>query len=168
MPAVKFLTWDGDPDNSIPPYRPGTEDLGGDTLEDDVEFPPDDGEMPTADAWNQIVRQVVAMGRMTSSARISVHFASGTPVVSGVVSPRNGITAATFTVTDNGTGDTTIAWPGGSFPAAVTQPNGFTLNSADTGATTAYARVEKLTNAIRVRTNLAGAAADIDFTVNID
>lgn len=165
MGAITFLSWEGDSETSIAPRRPSTEDLGGDELIDDQELPPIDGEMPTAAAWNQIVKQVVAMSKMLPAASLRVHFTGGTPAITQLACPSSLVTTPTFTVTDMGSGDTKIEWPAGTFPAQSFPPGVHLLGNP--GATPKSVTVEEITNGVRVRTAAGGAGTDIDFRLDI-
>jgi hypothetical protein len=69
-----------------------------------------------------------------------------------------------FTVTDNGTGDTTITWPANTFPPPAYKPKA-SLNS-DVAALAPVAFY--VSNGVHVKTrNSAGTLTDMDFTVDI-
>jgi hypothetical protein len=170
MSLPTFNTWDGDPTNGVAPYLPGTADFGGDDLENDADYPPIAGQTPDADGWNQFVKQLVSLGRTTAMAKIEIHFdvSTGTPFVFAVVAMGNAVTTASFTITDNGNGDTTIAWPAGTFPAALVAPTGLTFlgGSGDAAPTQPTGQVEVISaTSIRVRTRDVGDRTDIPFTV---
>lgn len=169
MAAPTYLTWDGG-DGSLP-RRPSADDLGGDEKLDNDEKPPDDGEHFTAGGWNQKVKQLKALARVASPAKIEVRFdGGGAPFVNGFTAAGTLITGATFAPTDNGNGDTTIAWPANTFPVADVPPNALTLYSAGTSPITGH--VEVLTNGIRVRTFLwngsAWVATNIAWSINLN
>lgn len=164
--APAYLTWDGDSANGVPPRRPSVVDAGGDQKQDDSAYPPDPIEHPTAPGWNQKAKQIPALARVAPVCKLGVGFNSGAPFVSHCASPGTNVFTSTFTVTDNGTGDTTITWPAGTFPASVCPPTGLTLVSSSTSVSAAH--VEQVTNGIRVRTFLGGSAADVPFTIEIN
>lgn len=164
MTIPNYFTWDGDPGNSVLPFRPSTDDLGGDNLRDDLVEPPVEGEMPTAGGWNQRAMQVAALAAMTPAAKVYVKITASVPAVQAVIAPGSGIIPGTFTPTDNGTGDTTLTWPAGTFPGSAMPPEGSLIGS---GGSTPTLIAQPLTHAVRVRTQLAGAATDIDFVVTI-
>jgi hypothetical protein len=165
MSAPDFLTWEGNGDDEDP-RRPSTDDLGGDEKEDEADFPPDDVEHFTAGGWNQKVMQIAAMARVAAACKIKVEFSGGTPAITDVTSPSSSVTAATFTVTDEGTGVTLIEWPANTFPPHACAPTGLTPFSADATAKTAHA--EEVTDGVRVRTFAVSTAADVDFSICIN
>lgn len=165
--APQFSTWDGGTGDSGTelPRRPSTDDLGGDAKQDNHEAPPDDVEHFTAAGWNQLVKQVAALARVAASSKIELRFTGSTPFVSRVTSPRSDVTIATFTLTDNGAGDTSVVWPADTFPPTACSPTGLTLISSSTAVLDGH--VEEIANGIRVRTKSAGAATDIPWTIEV-
>lgn len=161
--AAEHLTWEGSDDED--PRRPSTDDLGGDEKQDEDEFPPDDVTDPTATGWNQIVKQIAAIAKVTPSAKLEGRFNAGAPYLARVTAPSSNVTTETFTVTDEGTGVTLIEWPAGTFPPDQISPNGLTLLSALTTRLEAHA--EEVSNGVRIRTFSNGTAADVDFTICI-
>ena len=166
--APDYLTWEGDSANSINPRRPSTDDLGGDEKVDDAEFPPNDKEHPTAAGWNQLVRQVAAMAKNVGACKLECRFSGGVPSLARVSSPNANVNAGSFTVVDNGVGDTSIVWQAGTFPSHQCAPSGLTVLLS--GATVnANATLEELGNGIRVRTfDATNAAIDLAWTVEIN
>ncbi len=168
MPAPEFCTWEGGTgvDGTELPRRPSIDDLGGDAKQDNKEFPPDDVEHFTSAGWNQKVKQLAALARVTPACVLEIRFSGGAPYVARCSAASSTVTIATFgTPTDNGTGDTTVLWPANTFPPAVLSPSGLTLlvtTSADRAGD-----VEEVANGIRVRTKAGGAATDIPFTIQI-
>lgn len=167
MTAPAFSTWEGGTGDDGPelPRRPSTDDLGGDAKQDNNEFPPDDVEHFTAAGWNQKVKQLAALARVTPACVLEIRFSGGAPYVARCSAASSVVGVATFTPTDNGTGDTTIVWPVDTFPPAVISPSGLTLlvtTSADRAGD-----VEEVANGIRVRTKAGGVATDIPFTIQI-
>lgn len=145
----------------IPPRRPGIDDVGGAAKIDDAEFPPDPVEMPTAADDNQHQNLIVRYGLVVPVAVITVHLTAGVPSVFSVSSVVGSVVTGSFTVTDNGVGDTSLVWTANKFPAPVAGP---TANV--TGATIGQASAVAITNGVRVKTaNAAGAAADLDVVV---
>jgi hypothetical protein len=167
MSAPTFNTWDGD-GVSIVPRRPSTDDLGGDDLENDPEFQPVEGEMPTAQAWDQIVKQIAALARTAHSCGIEVKITAGDPAVTRAWAPRSSVVPATFSVVDNGPGDTSVTWPANTFPTSNGPPTGLTILSNSTATTSIRCHVEEITNGIRVRTSVNGSAADLDWAINLN
>lgn len=166
--APTFLTWQGGTGDEGPelPRRPSTDDLGGDAKLDDDDFPPDDLEHPTAAGWNQLVKQVAALSVVAESCKIEVRFSGSDPYLARVASPNGAVVLATFTPTDNGTGDTTIEWPADTFPPFMISPSGLTLLSSSTSVVAGH--VEEVTNGIRVRTFVGGVATDVPWTLHLN
>lgn len=149
------------------PRRPSTDDLGGDEKLDDAEFPPDPVEHPTAAGHNQLVKVVAALSRTAAACKLEVDFSSGVPFVKNVTALGSAVALSTFgTPTDNGTGDTTVSWPANTFPVETISPNGLTLYSSSTQVVAGH--VEKVTNGIRVRTFVNGAAANVPWSISLN
>lgn len=165
MAAPSYLTWDGDPPNSVVPRRPSTDDVGGDAKVDDANYPPDEDEDPTAAGWNQKAKQIPALAKSAAVAVLYVKFTAGDPVIQQASGPGAAVVPALFTPTDNADGDTTIAWPADSFPTSVCAPAGFTLIGSAAPTTGFSHRIEVLTNSIRVRTWDGTTPTDMDFTL---
>lgn len=168
MSAPEYNTWQGDPGNGIVPRRPSTDDMGGDDLQDDQEKPPVEGEMATAAAWDQIVKQIASLARTAHSCGIEVKITAGTPAVTRAWAPNPSIVPATFTPLDNGPGDTSVTWPPNTFPESNGPPTGLTILSNSTATTSIRFHVEEIANGIRVRTSINGAAADLDWSINLN
>jgi hypothetical protein len=167
MSAPSFNTWEGGTGDDGPelPRRPSTDDLGGDTKQDNAKYPPDDVEHFTAAGWNQLVKQSAALARVTPACVLEVRFSGSAPYVARCSAASSNVSLTTFTPTDNGTGDTTIEWPADTFPPAVLSPSGLTLlvtTSADRAGD-----LEEVANGVRVRTKAGGVATDIPFTIQI-
>jgi len=155
---VDYFTYDGDPGNGVDPHRPSIDDLGTDTLEDFPGEPVDPRYGVNSEAENQRNRVGAALAKTTAPLELSVRFSAGAPFIYKNVQLRT--TSATITVTDNGTGDTSLTWPANSFPAQILEPGGC-IN----GDTVGMIAIESITNGVRVRTlSSAGAAADLPFT----
>lgn len=160
MAAAETLTWDIEAADGGP-RRPSLEDVGGATLEDDADDPPDPQTMPYAAQLNQLQKQAAAVGKVVPFVAYSVHFASGTPSVVASTMPRSSVPV--FTPSHPGAGDTTITWPAGTFPPATLQP--IAVLNQDVGELVGITAVQ-VTNGVRVRTYRAtGGAADLDYTV---
>ncbi len=99
-------------------------------------------------------------------ALVQVKFQAGAPVVTLVTSRIAGVTTATFTPTDNATGDTTITWPSGTFPAGGVDPQATSVASIGTGS---CAQAIRAANSARIITVFFPSAAlhDCDFVLSI-
>lgn len=79
MPAPGTVsTFDGNPNTSPPvtsPYRPGTADFNGLSLQDDAVYPPDPTRMVVANLANAWSAFAMVFGRLCQSLTISVAFA---------------------------------------------------------------------------------------------
>jgi hypothetical protein len=166
MSAPEYLTWEGDSEDDVAPRRPSTDDVGGDAKEDDAEFPPDDVVHFTSAGWNQKAKQIPAIAKVAAACKLEVRITAGAPAVSRVSSPSSLVEPATFTPTDEGTGDTSVEWPEDTFPPHVCSPTGLTFLSSSASSVTGH--VEEIANGIRVRTFIAGVAADVDWTITIN
>lgn len=154
------LTYD-----ETPARRPGLDDVGGAQFEDEIGFEPIGPDMPASDDFNQMSQTEIAHAKIMPTAGISVGFTAGTPSVRQATGPGVRIVPSTFTVTDNGPGDTTITWPAGTIPSSVLAPMA-TINEPSVSlgrSITAF----YVSNGVRVVTDAAGAADDLAFTVLI-
>lgn len=165
----EFCVFDGGTGLEGPevPRRPSTDDLGGDEKLDDAEFPPDPREHPTAAGHNQMVKVLVALARTAVACKLEIGFSGNAPYIAALTALGSAVSLATFgTPTDNGPGDTTVSWAADALPPATISPNGLTLYSSSTQQVTGH--VQKLTNGIRVRTFVNGAAADVPWSINLN
>ncbi len=159
MAAASTLTWD-----ITPPRRPSLDDMGGGTVQDHAARPPYKATMPYADLYNQGQTQTERLAAMTEAVTISVTFAAGVPGVSQFTAMRTSVVIGNFTVTDNGTGDTTITWPASTFPTSTGGPMA-SLNDTTVGGGITASLVAL---GVRVLTWTGAAApADRDFTVTV-
>lgn len=157
MAAPEYLTWTGDPDNGVNPYRPGVGDLGGIDKVDDAEYPPQPGD-PEASEWIQMVGQIVALTGVAPAALIDVRFSGGVPSIFAVYSANPELVIADVTPTDVGTGIVTLAIPASKLPDvrwgdARPQATG---NNTGLGFRSAA-------QTLRCELRTAGALADVNF-----
>lgn len=158
MTASAIYPYDDDP-----PRLPSVEDLGGDAMIDDPGSPPGAGE-PSAAAWNNFVRLLAGAGRMLPTASITVYFPSGAPVIESVVAMRTTIAAADFTLTDNGTGDTTIEWAATVLPPQSRPPKAYVCDTFPR-VIGAYAPTSLSVRVVTITD--AAVASNTRFTVDI-
>ena len=162
MTAPIYFTIDGDPPNSIAPRRPGIQDVGGAAFVDDQAYPPDPTTFPSAKDENQKEWLIVGLAAVAPVAVLTIDLTSGNPVLASLATMSQVVVPATFTLTDNGNGDTTISWPAGTFPPSYGRPR-ITLDSD--GAFLAPTYVLS-TNSLRVKTrNSAGTLTNASFTL---
>ena len=155
--APAQLTWD-----ISPPRRPSLSDVGNATLIDHASEPPSKATMPYADQLNQWAKQVERLAAMTAGVGLSVTFSAGVPSVSQFIAMRTTTVIGNFTVTDNGTGDTTITWPANTFPPSALGPAPALNDTTVGGGITA----SLVANGVRVITWTGAATpADRPFTV---
>jgi hypothetical protein len=115
--------------------------------------------MPTAADENQQENLIVKAHSVLHVLGGSVHFSGSTPSLSQITSMAAVATIGGMTVTDNGTGDTSVTWPSTWFPTEVMDPE-----ASLTGATAGMISCEQIANGVRVRTkNAAGTATDLPF-----
>lgn len=140
------------------PHRPTLDDFDGCQCLNAVS-PPDPVTMPTAPAWNTMGRTLAAYARVVPALVATVRFDAGTPSLESLSSCREGLAV---TVVDNGVGDTSITWDADAVPPPIADP----MASVTDATTDAHIRSYPITNGVRIVTkNLAGAAADVRFSV---
>lgn len=171
MSRPTWNTWDGGTGDGgyEAPRRPSVDDVGGDEKLDNDDAPPNAIEHFTSQGWNQKAKQVPALARVSCSCKLEVRFSGGTPFVNRSPGASINIQPSTFTVVDNGLGDTTVTWPADTFPVFECSPTGLTPLSA----LRALATVEEVTNGIRVRSWTLDAsgnatAADVAWTLELN
>lgn len=144
--------------------RPLIDDLGGQDWQDDAEYPPPrNGEDLYADAVKQVWQQVAAAHRVLPSAVISVTFSVGVPSIVKVRCCSAVLTSSDFTVTDNGTGDTSITWPAGALPPQDAEPE------VSANWTPCLIEAHSITNGVRIiSTDSTNTAVNAPFTVRIN
>lgn len=150
-----------------PAARPSIEDIGGARLEDDTAHPPDmGGRMMNRLMANQWQRQIAGFGRMIGSARLTVDFSAGVPFIAKLTTMSDILVIGDFTVTDGGTGITTIAWASGKLPPLECDPAYSLRDDSATTVLTGNVRVLSATS-VQMRTYNAGSLANIRFTLTI-
>lgn len=149
--------------DQVPPIRPGIDDVGGGNKQNATR-PPDPQRSLTAEDWNQLSKQGVELAAVAPMAMLSVKFTAGAPVIDQMTGMGTAAkTIGTYTVTDNGNGDTSITWPAGTFPGRVAYHRAHLA-----GATVGMIACETLTNGVRVRTMTSAAiASDLPFVLDI-
>ena len=157
MAAAETLTWD-----LATPRRPSLDDVGGAGLIDHATRPPIAVRMITADAGNQWQEQIQRLAGMVPVASFSVRFSAGTPSIYKFVAMPTAPITGTFTVTDNGPGDTTISWPAGTFPTSALEPKA----SLNGGSGVLAPVATMVTNGVQVVTS-DGLPVDAAFTVDV-
>jgi hypothetical protein len=165
MAAVEYDPYLGD-GASIAPHLPSTENLGGTAKENDPDEPPDPVTMPDAHDHNAMAWVMAALARVAPAIIVSVDFSSGAPFVYGLTSVNVDVDSGDLSLTDNGTGDTTVEYAADTFPIVTgVRPHGLTLNDSTAVERTSAVPVS---NGVRVRTlDGAGSGVDCAFTVTI-
>ncbi len=141
------------------PRRPGLNDVGGGAWEDDVEAPPDPTTMPSADPLNQLQLLAVAYGKLAPACAVHVVFVAGAPTISSVIALRTTLTADDFTLTDHGSGDTSVVADADKLPPATWPP--FAVQVDDTEID--RVRAVGVSNGARVKTKLGATGTDAAF-----
>ena len=159
---IDYDPWHGDPGNAIAPHRPSLGQLGGGAYQDDQSDPPDLDTMPSAAMENVNEKTLGGLARTGDVAAFSVKFNAGAPYIDKATFADKELVIGDFTVTDNGLGDTSITWPADTFPVAVTDPCGLTMNEmTNVSRTCAIA----IANGVRVQTiDEGGIGIDTAFT----
>ena len=156
MTAAETYTYD-----DVPPRRPSLDDLGGSDYENDPYNPPDRRTMPNAEAMNEQARNLAGLNRVCPVAVIHVTFTVGVPAILSVSGARSAISASDFTVTDNGTGDTSITWATSVLPASTMPPVVSIAEDIEIDRARAYI----VTGGVRVKTKLGATATNCAFIV---
>jgi len=160
MSASEDLTFD----NAIA-TRPTLAELGGATKENSPKYPPNPATMPTAEEYNHFTKLLKGLASVTPSVSIWVHFTAGVPAVSAIRAVGSTVVIGDFTVTEHGTGDTSISWATGKLPNPTGEGATVSLTSD-----TEIDRVRAFypgTTSVRVKTKLGATATDADFVVHI-
>jgi hypothetical protein len=156
MSNTSVSTWE-----QTPPRRPSLDDMGGGDYENDTEFPPGPDD-PNAHDLNQMAKQVVAFAMLGAAVAIHVTFSGGTPSIASVQCVRADVNPASFVVTDNGDGDTSITHTGGKLPAA-TWPA--IAHQADDVEIDRGPRVISIASGWRVKTKLGTSGTNSNFVL---
>jgi hypothetical protein len=146
------------------PRRPGLDDTGGGQKEDDQAQPPNPLTMLTANDMNQWAELLVRYGSVVPLVILSIHYAAGTPAITSLASVfSSALTPDDFDLTDNGTGDVSVTWDAGIFPARTVEPEAIIG-----GATAGFATCTSETHGVNVLTSgTGGSAADLNFNLHI-
>lgn len=164
MAASSTLTYD-----LANPRRPSLDDdFHGAAKENHPKFPPNPITMMVAEEVNQTYKLAVALARMTPHARIFVTFTAGVASIALVQAMGTNVSAASFTLVENGVGDTSLRWaPLGVLPARAGGPKAFLTQNADATIAPEYTVEGASLNAVRVRTRVGGVLTDVNFCVEI-
>jgi hypothetical protein len=147
------------------PRRPTLDDVDNAAFVNDPSFTPTPGVHPRAESYNQLSKLAVSAHQVVPVAKIWIRFNAGAPIVDQQAALRTNVVA--YTLTDLGVGITRIAWPAGTFPAAL-RPGPEAHITADPGAGNVPAIVAFYgTNQVTVRTYVAGVPTDIAFVVSL-
>lgn len=165
MPASNTRTFD-----QTPPRRPTIDDVGG-GLKSNRTPAPDPVRDATAEDYNQLGQQGVAAGTMIPLARVFVTISGGVPTVTSVMAPGSAVSTSSFTVTDNGAGDTTISWPVALLPSRAAGPIVSQIDDTEIDRLRAYnvTVAEPAANSpgVRVKSKLGVTGTDCNFVVDI-
>jgi len=153
--------------DETPARKPTDADVGGTAKLDDAEFPPNPVTDATAADYMQIGQLARRAAIMSPTVTLVVHFTGSTPAISAVYTKIATLVAGSFTVVDNGTGDTSITWAAGTFPSDSRGPVAHSWGVAYPSDATCW----KVTHGVRVlcsdRSSYPPPAADIDFHLDI-
>lgn len=168
MASSDVLTFDQDP-----PHRPGLTELGGGAKQNAVgKEKPDPVTMPTAEDFNQFSRQLEGHGRIACLARVWVRITAGVPAIHAVQALGSSVLAGSFVVTDEGAGQTLIAWKTGTGAPAGALPDAVGVVALQTDDTEIDRIRAVLTTsgsdpAARVKTKLGATGTDANFCLEI-
>lgn len=163
MTAPDYPVFDGD-GVSVPPRRPSLDDLGGATLIDSSDYPPDTETMPYAGELNQWQHVQAGLARVAPAALVEIRFSGGTPSVFRVLALGSEVGTGDFALTDNGNGDTTVTVASGLLPTLALR------GSAAQTDDTEIDRIRCITVSAlswRVKTKLGATGTDADFVLSL-
>lgn len=161
---ISYNPWHGDPGNAVAPHRPSLAQLGGGAFQDDQSNPPDLDTMPSAAMENVNEKTLAGIAAVTSVAGFTVKFAAGAPYIDKATFADSSLDPGDITVTDNGTGDTSLTWAAGTFPTAALEPTGLTIHETHVTFPCAYS----IANGVRVKTlDSLGNGADVNFSFEL-
>lgn len=112
--AEPVNTWDIDPAR-----RPSLNDMGGASLEDDADNPPDPEQDPTAASLNQMQSQCASLAKVALVCAIDITNDGATAAMARFTAPGNNVSSGTFATSRLSQGFVEILWPAGTFPTAV-------------------------------------------------
>ncbi len=164
MAAKTYRVYDGDVANGIVPARPSVDDMGGDELLDDQEYPPDPETQPTAAAWNQKVATLAAHAKVTPTLLVSVRFVAGVPSVEDFSSVSSTLAPADIQFTDHANGDTTVAWPADKLPVPSAKPMLTIWEDVEIDRQRA---IPVTATSVRVKTKLGAVGTDAGFQLAV-
>lgn len=146
--------------DATPVRRPTVADYNGCAIVDDPASPPSP-DMPSAASINNPGIDATRIAVMLPLASVYGSW-GGSSYSSSATSPSENVDASTFTLMHNATGDTTITWPAGTFEPANRMPRvaWHALTDVAGGVTT-------VSHGVRIKSFVAGVAADVPFTVDI-
>lgn len=162
MAASNTPSWD----QSVP-RRPVIDDMGGGAKENHPTKPPNPVTMATAEDFNQTTKQVAALGRTVPLVRIFVTITAGVPAVSSVQAPGSSVAVGSFTVVDNGAGDTTLHWVSTLLPSVGGGACAFQTDDTEIDRIRAIYTTVGANPAVRVKTKLGAAGTDCNFGVDV-
>jgi hypothetical protein len=162
MVAIDYFSFEGNEDGGIAPHRPSVDDLGGESFENDTAYPPDD-DAPCAEQQNEIDRVLAAVAGISPVLAFTLDFNSGDPYIARFYCANRTVSMSSLTLTDNGSGDTSVVYPEGKLPPAVLDPAAF--NNAPTTVDSVGVTLNEATRTIRVVTNGGGSGVDGRVTV---
>jgi hypothetical protein len=157
MPLSRTITF-----KQVPARRPAVADVLAGTKTSATPTVPVN--MLAPEEFEQIAQLAVACARMVPVLRVSV--AGGTsPAITAFACIRDDISSSDINVTRNATGDVSVTWPAGTFPASNSQP---VVGSNVAGGSIRWITAVPITNGVRVYTvDEAESASDGNFTVEV-
>lgn len=149
-------------------HRPDIDaDLGGAIFENEADSTPaEDGTEPCAEVFNQIVKQVAALGGVAPLAIIVVDFSAGAPFIDALLCVNKTLSHGDFTLVDTAAGDTSIRWTTTSLPLLTTAD--CALNADGSSYTSSIVEETGLavgTSGVRLCTRSGGTLTDIRASV---
>lgn len=149
-------------------HRPDIDaDLGGAILENEADSLPErDGTGPCAEIFNQVVQQVAAFGGVVPTAVIVIDFSSGAPFIAALLCANKTLNAGSFTIVDQGNGDTSIRWTTANLPILTTATSSLNVHgTSNTDDVVEEMGLSAGTSGVRLRTSSGGVLTNLRATV---
>ena len=158
-----YCCYDGSVADSVNPFRPGIDTVGGAAFVDDQRYPPDPNTQLTAIAENQNEMLLVALSRVTPAAIMYItNPGLGSATITSLRSASSILSTSDIVVGAHSVGDVEITCPA----TKLIQPLACLAFTQVAGDYRASGRINATSDGVRVETrNSSGTPVDCDFVV---